>query len=361
MLMKKLLITLLLTSFVTHAHAAGLPAGGGDTPVEISADKSLEWNRKDKTYTARKNALAKQGAASVAADVITAHYSDAQGGTDIYQLDAANNVVLQSPPYAAHGDKAVYDVHANTAVLTGKDLRIETPTEKLTAGEKIVYDGAANRMDAIGGATAVRGTDTLKADHLSAFFAAGADNKIALQKMTADGHVSIKTLKETVFGDKGTYDVAGQKAQLTGAVKIYQGDNWLEGTKADVDLVTGVSQLYGAGNAATEGRVKGIFYPKGKAAADAAATAATVKTSAAAKTAAENTAATTVPRMTAAAAAAQNSPAQNLTAPALISPAQAPTTSSAPIAPTPAAPANAAAPIISPSTSAPAPASGNKP
>jgi len=262
-----------------------------------------------------------------------AHYSDAQGGTDIYQLDATGNVVLQSPPYAAHGDKAVYDVHANTAVLTGKDLRIETPTEKLTAGEKIVYDGAANRMDAVGGATAVRGTDTLKADHLSAYFAAGADNKIALQKMTADGHVSIKTLKETVFGDKGTYDVAGRKAQLTGAVKIYQGDNWLEGTRADVDLTTGISQLYGAGNTATEGRVKGIFYPKGKAAADAAAAAADLKKAELARKAAQEKAAITVPAVT-------------------------PTTTTTTTNTTPPSPA-----IISPSTTTTgaAPASGSKP
>ncbi|MDE1152852.1 MAG: LptA/OstA family protein [Micavibrio sp.] len=278
------------------ASAAGMPESSG-APVEISALKSLEWNRTAKTYTARNDVIVKQGQLQITCDTLTALYRDgtadgkksvsekylgkkpaanaaSEGGTDIYKMLAVGHVVIQSPPYTAYGDNATYDVEGNAAQLTGGNLRIETPTDKLTAQKSIEFFGRDNRLNAVGGAVATRGTDTLAAENLSAFFAQGPDGKTALNHMTADGNVSIKTQKDTVFGDHGTYDVAGQKAVLTGKVKIFQGENWLEGTRAEVNLVTGVSQLFGTGNVATEGRVKGIFYPKGKAAAEAAAKAA---------------------------------------------------------------------------------------
>ena len=112
------------------------------------------------------------------------------------------------------------------------------------------------------GATATRDTDQLTADTLAAFFAKDATGKLAVNKMTADGNVVIKTQKETVYGDKGVYDIPAQKAVLTGKVRIMQGNNWLQGTRADVDLKTGISQLFADNNPATENRVYGVFYPK---------------------------------------------------------------------------------------------------
>lgn len=248
----------------TPALAADIPSADNNAPVEISAKHSLEWNRKAKTYTAREAAIAKQGATQVSCDIMTAHYSDAKGGTDITQIEAKGNVVIQSPPYSAYGDQAVYSVPDNAAVLTGGDLRIETPAEKLTAEDKIEFFGRENRMVATGGAVATRGTDTLKANTMTAFFQKNPQGKMALQKITADGNVSIKTVRETVTGSKGVYDTVAGKAVLTGKIRILQGENWLEGTRAVVDLKTGISQLFGDGNRETEGRVKGLFYPKKK-------------------------------------------------------------------------------------------------
>lgn len=246
------------------ADAATGVATDSNAPVEISAKHSLEWNRKAKTYTAREDAIAKQGDLQVSSDTLTAHYSDSSGATDITQLVANGNVVIVSPPYTVYGDKATYVVAENSAVLTGGDLRIETATEKLTARDKIEFFGKENRLAAFGDAVAVRGTDTLKANTLNAFFQKSADDKMTLQKITADGNVSIKTIRETVTGSKGVYDVVSGKAQLTGKIRILQGANWLEGTRAEVDLKTGVSRLFAEGNAATEGRVKGMFFPKKK-------------------------------------------------------------------------------------------------
>lgn len=231
-------------------------------PVEISAKHSLEWNRKDKTYTAREDAIAKQGAFEVHARTLTAHYDDEKGTTAISQLVAAGSVTIISPPYTAYGDQAVYNVDTGNAVLTGEGLRIATPAETLTAREKIEFFGRENRAVASGGAIARRATDTLSADTMEAFFQKDAAGKTALQKITATGNVTIRTAKETVTGSRGLYDATAGKAVLTGTVRIKQGENWLEGTRAVVDLKTGISQLFGNGNAATEGRVKGLFYPK---------------------------------------------------------------------------------------------------
>ncbi|HYD18218.1 MAG TPA: LptA/OstA family protein [Patescibacteria group bacterium] len=257
----KRLVFLALFLVTTPAFAQQMPMADENAPVEISAKHSLEWNRKAKTYTARENAIAKQGNFQVASDLLTAHYTDEKGATDISTLVAAGNVVITSPPYTVHGDQATYSVPDNSVLLTGRDLRIETVTERLTARDKIEFYGRENRLTAVGDAVAVRGTDTLRANVMNAFFHQGPEGKLVLQKITVDGNVSIKTLKETVNGSKGVYDVVAGKAILTGDIKILQGENWLQGTRAVVDLKTGISQLFAEGG---EGRVKGLFYPKKK-------------------------------------------------------------------------------------------------
>jgi len=230
-------------------------------PVAISAAKSLEWNRKEKTYTAREKVVVIQGTVRMQSDLLTARYTDDNGMTDISTLEAAGHIVIQSPPYTAEGDAAVYDVITGHAVLTGKNLKITTETDVLTARDKIEFFGAENRMTAVGKATATRGDDTITADALDAYFSRNSAGKMAIDKMTARGHVTVKTARETVTGDDGVYYITTQKAVLTGKVRISQGENWLEGTRADIDMTTGISQLLGGGDADTENRVRGVFYP----------------------------------------------------------------------------------------------------
>lgn len=245
---------LLLLPLVARAQSSA--------PVEISAAHSLEWDRAAKTYTAREKAHARQGKLEVAGDILVAHYADEGGATEIVRLTATGTVILSSPPYRAFGNKAVYETRRAHAVLTGRDLRIETPREKLSAKDRIEFFETENRLTATGDAFAVQDGNTLRADVISGFFREDAEGNLALERMKADGGVIITTPKEKVHGDHGVYDVAGKQAVLTGAVKIFQGENWLEGTRAEVDLKTGISKLFAGDNPATEGRVKGVFYPK---------------------------------------------------------------------------------------------------
>jgi lipopolysaccharide export system protein LptA len=253
--------------FICLLIACAAPAVAQTAPVEISADHSLEWNRKAKAYTARGNASATQGNMTVRADTLTAHYNSANGSTDISRLTAAGNVTIASPPYTAHGDSATYDTATGNAVMTGQNLRIKTTTETVTATDKIEFFSSQNRLLASGSATATRGADTLSANSISAYFKPGTGGGLALDRLTADGAVTIKTARETVTGDTGVYDIGAGKATLTGTVRIFQGESLLEGTRAEVDLKTGISQLFsnaGATSATGDGRVKGVFYPKKK-------------------------------------------------------------------------------------------------
>lgn len=261
---KKLPSLLLFLCLAGAARAAAPPATGSSEPVTISAAKSLEWDRKKKTYTARQNVIVKQGAGEIHSDTLVARYAEADGMSDIRTLEADGNVTITSAPYTAHGDHATYDVRSGKAVLTGKALRIETGDDTLTARDRIEFSNSENKMTAVGDALVLHDEKTLSADTMSAYFTKDKDGKTTARKITADGNVTIKTAAETATGDKGIYDVGAQKAVLTGKVRLLQGQNWLEGTRADVDMKTGISRLSGSDNPATEGRVTGVFYPQTK-------------------------------------------------------------------------------------------------
>lgn len=268
MMRKTLSMLCLVLGGLLPAAAAAAPAlpQDSDKPVEISAAQSLEWNRKAKTYTARKDAVARQGDMQVKSDTITAHYDEVKGATEITRLVASGNVEISSPPYTAYGHLAEYDVATQKATLTGENLRMVTPDEVLTASEKIEFDAAANKLSAIGHAQARRGTDSLSSERLDAYFMRTAQGKTVLQRITADSAVTIKTARETVTGSKGVYDAASGKAVLTGNVRIYQGENWITGERAEVNLKTGISQLFAPAqnteNPEEPPRVRGVFFPK---------------------------------------------------------------------------------------------------
>lgn len=257
--MKKIFLVLMLVFFSRESFSQ--TAAHASDPVEISAKKSLEWSRKDKTYTARENVIVKQGDIRMESDILTARYTDGKGASDIEKLEASGHIVIQSPPYTAYGDKAVYNVKTGIAALTGNNLKITTDQETLIAKDKVEFSSLENRLTAAGGVRMTRGTDDLTADVMTVQFNKGAGGKLSANKATVRGHVIIQTPKETVMGDEGVYDIPSQKAFLTGKVRILQGENWLEGRRAEVDMATGISQLLG-GSGENDGRVKGVFYPK---------------------------------------------------------------------------------------------------
>lgn len=267
-----LFLAALLVSTTCFAQTETPDAGNGQ-PIEISATKTVEWLRDQKQYVARENVIVTQGKMTINADLLTADYRDGvNSSTEIWQLTAEGNVKISDEANTAYGDKAVYDVTQGIAVLTGNDLKLTSPDQVVTATERMEYHSNTREAKAIGNAKVVRAQDTLSANTITAFFkdaatktptpqspASPLGGNSSLDRLEAEGNVVIKTPSETLHGQKAIYRADANKAELTGAVKIERGPNVLEGKRAEVDLTTNISKLYGSNEEG--GRVRGVFFP----------------------------------------------------------------------------------------------------
>lgn len=249
-------------------------------PLEISADKALEWDRVNKKYIARGHAMAKQNDFQVDADLLVAEYRDGGkdgGQTDIYRLTATGNVILTSGGInKAYSEKTVYEVDTGKATMTGGDLHIDTPEMKITAQEKFEYFSKEGKMIAYGSPVIDNKGNKLTADTVTAWTSPKTDEKkpaapanTSTQKMAgnlkraeAEGHVVITTPKEKATADKAIYTGDNDTVELLNNVKLFQGINTLEGTRAEMNMTTNVSKMYGSEGKG--GRVKGVFYPSSK-------------------------------------------------------------------------------------------------
>ncbi len=229
-------------------------------PLEITAAGSLDWDREHKTFTAVKDALATQGASSIKADKLVASYRDAADKNfDIYHIEALQHVVIVSENSEAFGDHAIYDLDQSLATLTGKNLSLVTPEQTVTARDKFEYHVTQGQLKAYGQAKVVRLEDTLEADLIIAYMHENAQGKRVLDKLEARGHVVITTPTEIAEGDIGLFYADTNKATLSGDVTIRRGPNILEGNKAEIDLTTNTSRMFGDETGAQ--RVRGVFYP----------------------------------------------------------------------------------------------------
>lgn len=244
-------------------------AMGAESPLELTADQTLEWHKNEKMFIASGNVVVTQGDAVIRAQSLRADYRESEESSfDIYRLSAEGDVTIAAQGSAAAGDRAVYDVKSGVATMTGKDLRMSAPGQTVTARDRFEYDVNQGRLSAYGAVVVTRSADTLSADTVGVVFAPGADGQRRLQKLEANGNVVVKTANETLSGRKAVYDAASDVATVTGAVKIVRGSNVLEGDSADANLTTGVSRIKGAAapasltGAAPGGRVRGVFYPE---------------------------------------------------------------------------------------------------
>lgn len=267
------------SSFAQTAPVAPAPtpasaAANNGQPIEITATKTVEWLRNEKQYVARENVIVTQGTMQLFSDLLTADYRETEKSSqDIWQMTATGNVQIKDETNTAYGDKAVYDVPTGVAVLTGENLRLVSPEQTVTATDRMEYHSNERLAKAIGNAKVVRAKDTLTANTITAFFkddsapkpaAAKPDDKSALgggnlDRLEADGNVVIITPTEKLTGNKGVYRADTNTAEITGKVKIERGENILEGNRAEVNLTTNVSKMFGSDKPG--GRVRGVFFP----------------------------------------------------------------------------------------------------
>ena len=256
-------------------------SGASQKPVEISAAGTLEWHQQDKQYVAVGDVEATQGDVRILAERLVADYYDDEnktgsqsvktqdasntaGGVKIWQLTATpkegEQVLLKNADSKAVGDRAVYNVETGLGVLTGRDLKLTTPDQVITARERMEYNTQKGIAKAVGSAQIVEQTNRLNAQTITAYFEKDKTGQQKLTRAVATGGVTITTPDEVLTGDKGTYNATNNTAEVTGNVVIKRGVNMLEGARAQVNLTTNVSKMF-SGAAGSGKRVKGIFFP----------------------------------------------------------------------------------------------------
>jgi lipopolysaccharide export system protein LptA len=234
----------LLAAPPAFAQGFGLATGASDQPLQVDADQGIEWLRDQSLYIARGNAKATRGPVTVHADTLIARYREKPGGSsEIYQLEAVGNVRIVSTNETAYADRAVYDGDQSVLVLTGKNLKLVTRQDTITARDSLEYWEKRQLAVARGNAEAVRDQKRIKADVLSAQMAEGANKELKLRRVDAFGNVDVRTDQEVARGEKGVYMVEQGTATLIGDVKITRGQNQLNGAIAEVNLNTGTSRI----------------------------------------------------------------------------------------------------------------------
>jgi lipopolysaccharide export system protein LptA len=283
------------------AQPIDLSSGG---PVQVNAAGGIDWQQNQQLVIAHGDARATRGNVTVTAAELIAHYRkkaappgapaapaapsadgqpDDTGGSEVYRLDALNDVHIFTPTDQAFGDHAAYDMDQSVLVLTGHHLKLITPQDVLTAtdsmeyypkvhisiarGHAVVVTNDARRIAAdvlVGYSTPGQGNPTPPPSPAPPVIQAAAkppaDPLLAsgkLQKVEAFGHVDVRTPTETVLGDRGVYVPDTGKAHIIGHVRITRGQNQLNGSEAEVNMKTGVATMLPGG----ADRVHGLIVP----------------------------------------------------------------------------------------------------
>lgn len=257
----RIVISLLAVLLVTPVSAQGLNFGSGDSdsPIEVYADDGIEWQQDALTFIARGNARAVRGEVTVYGDELHAFYRKLpDGGTEIWRLDAINNVRIVTPGETASGDKGVYDVDNGILVLTGKKVSLVTPTDEVIADEQLEYWERKQMAVARGNAQVFSDGKNLKADVIVAYMKKDGTGKSSIRRVEAFDNVQVVTKTEKATSERGVYNVKSGIATLTGSVMIVRDANQLNGCKAEVNMNSGISKMFSCAGQGG-GQVGGVF------------------------------------------------------------------------------------------------------
>jgi lipopolysaccharide export system protein LptA len=288
------LLAALACPAVAAAQGIDLSSGG---PVEVTARDGFEWRENEQIVIANGDARAVRGNVVVTADRLIAYYrkkapagaaqpaatqpQDATdtGGNEVYQLEADGHVLISTPTDQAQGDHAVYDIDQAVLVLTGRDLKLTTPQQVVTARDSLEYwsqkhmavargkavvlttDGRRVAADVLVGYTSETSSAPQPTPVATAAKPAAPTDPLAssgkLERVEAFGNVEVRTTTDIARGDRGVYVTATGMARIVGHVRVTHGENQMEGPAADVNMNTGIAHLVAdAGD-----RVQGLIMP----------------------------------------------------------------------------------------------------
>jgi len=287
-------LALLLAAALAPAHAQPIDLGSGG-PIQIDAQEALEWHDAEKLAIAIGGVRATRGTGVLTCDRLLAYFrkrtpapgsppaaagADDSNNNEIYRLIAEGNVNLYSPTDHAQGDHGVYDIDQSVLVLTGRNLKLTTPTQVVTARDTLEYWSQLHMAVARGNAVLVT-TDArrVSADVLVAYFADPAsppgapaagqtvavkpadptDASGKLQRVEAFGNVELRGPNDLARGGRAVYVADTDMATLVDNVRITHLDpkqpSQLNGNAAVVNMKTGVARLVPGGGQRLQGAI----------------------------------------------------------------------------------------------------------
>ena len=236
-----------------------------NTPIEILADKGIEWQKEKEVLVATGNAKASRDGVTVEAEVIRAFYrKKSKGGADLYRIDATGGVKVYSSTESIVGQTAVLNLDKAIFYIKGTKVKYSSENGKIIADRQMEYWERQNMAIARGNAVATQRGKTIKADVLKARFIQNSKGEQRVDIIEAFDNVFIINGKDRLRADRGIYRVGLGKAKLTRNVTIVRGENILRGDQAEVNLNTGVSKLLTLDNINSKRtkRVRGLIFPK---------------------------------------------------------------------------------------------------
>lgn len=235
------------------------PAQAGN--IMLNADEKVEYHQNEQKLVAVGNAVASKDDMSIRADKLVGYYAP-KTKNKISKVEAFDNVKMHSTEADAFGSKMIYDVAADTVVLTGAPAKIKLPDAEITAEGSITYYQTQQKAVATKNviATDAKGSKVY-ANLMTAYFTKDKEGKLSLDKIDIEDDVKIINKDATVTALKGTYFASSGKIKLFEDIVINQNGNILKGAEAETNLNTGVSKLLSGGK---KGRVSGIFKEKKK-------------------------------------------------------------------------------------------------
>jgi lipopolysaccharide export system protein LptA len=244
-LLKRIIILFyLITPSLVLSQSLNLATGNNDQPVEITADNGIEWQRDKQIMIASGKARATRGKTRVEADILRAFYKkNKDGSSKLFRLEAIGRVKITSPTQKLTGEMGVYDLTKGILVLTGKKVSLISGKNIITANQQLEFYEKREMAVARKNARANHDGKVLRADTIVALFFKNKNGVTQLSRVQAFENVRLVNNTESIWADKGIYDVNSSIATLDGNVRITRTGSQLSGDSAIINLNTGVSKL----------------------------------------------------------------------------------------------------------------------
>ncbi len=179
-------------------------------------------------------------------------------------LESGSPVKISGPDGMLTADKGFYIVDkGQNMIFNGHiDVVITSVSDKihLTAEKEMIINQGQRTVTAVQNVVAVQNNSTITADEMVLYYLPKGKGKERIEKIIATGHVIADNKTQKITGDTGIYNPKKQEIEMTGNVVLTQGMNKAYGTKAMLNLKTGLSSLTATENK-KPARIKGQLIP----------------------------------------------------------------------------------------------------